>query len=141
MKLWWVGTLVWVVSTLVQAQATWFTVAGNPLDPLADTVQVDPRAARSDSDVRTMSVRVSRAGPRKNWDGLPYRSYVSEVAFDCRAGRAEYRRASFYAQPLWQGPVLHEADYQKAPQPMTFRGMSPNPTQRLVRAACRSGAD
>lgn len=138
MRLWWVGTLMWVVSTLGQAQTTWFTVVGNPSDAVVDTVQVDPLAARSDGEVRLMSVRVSRAGPRKNWEGLPYRSYRAEVAFDCRARRAEYRRVSFHAQPLWRGPVLKEVDYQATPRPMTFLGMSPNPTTRIVRAACRA---
>lgn len=138
MKLWWVGTLGWVMSTLVQAQTPWFTVIGNPADPVADTVQVDPLAARSHSDVRLMGVRVSRASQRRNWEGLPYRSYMAEVAFDCRAGRAEYRRVSFHAQPLWQGPVLKDVDYQKAPKPMNFLGISPNPTTRIVRAACRA---
>jgi hypothetical protein len=122
------------------AQSNWFTVAGNPLDGTAETVQVDPVALRTDGALKTLSLRVSRAGLRRNWEGVPYRSYESEVAFDCRTGRADYRRVSFYAEPLWQGTPHETTDYTNDPKPMLFRDMTPNPTRRIVRAACGSNA-
>ena len=137
MKLWVVGLwagLAWGASA--QAQSNWFTVVGNPADPAADTVQVEPVAVRTEGGMKTMSLRVSRAGPRRNWEGVPYRSYESEVAFDCRTRRADYRRASFYAEPLWQGTPHRTTDYTNDPKPMLFRDMAPNPTRRIVRAAC-----
>ena len=141
MKLWGVG--LWaglVLSTSAHAQSNWFTVVGNPTDPAADTVEVDPVAIRVEGDSKTMNVRVSRAQPRRNWEGVPYRSYESEVTFDCRARRADYRRASFYAEPLWQGTSHRTTDYTNDPRPMLFRDMKPNPTGRLVRAACGPAA-
>ncbi len=119
------------------AQAQWFTVAGNPADAAADTVQVNPVALGSDGTLKMMNVRVSRSTLRRNWEGVPYRSYEAEVAFDCRAWRADYRVATFYMEPLWQGPPQLTTDYAKDPKPMRFMDMAPNPTSRIIRAACR----
>ncbi len=130
-----------MVSVLAHAQApaqtTWFTVAGNPMDAAVDTVQVDPVALGIEGPLKTMNVRVSRSTLRTNWEGVPYRSYESEVAFDCRARRADYRMATFYMAPLWQGAPHVTTDYARDPKPMVFRDMSPNPTSRIIRAACR----
>lgn len=121
----------------VQAQSPWFTVTGNPADPAVDTVEVDPVAVRADGALKTMNVRVSRAAERRNWDGLPYRSYESRVVFDCRARKASYVEATFYPVPLWRGSPKATVDYGANPQPMLFRDVEPNPTQRLIRAACQ----
>lgn len=131
------GIAALVGVTGAQAQSNWFTVAGNPSDPTVDTVQVDPVSVRGDRARPTMNVRVSRAVDRRNWEGVAYRSYESEVMFDCHARRAHYRQASFYAAPLWQGAVHTRTDYTGDPKPMLFKDMAPNPTQRIVRAACR----
>lgn len=125
----------------VQSQATekaWFTVSGNPGNAMVDTVQVDPVAVASSPERKTMYVRVSRKSQRINWDGVPYRSYESQVAFDCRARRAEYLIATYYMAPLWAGDPHNTTDYTHKPRPMLFRDVEPNPTGRLVRAACRS---
>jgi hypothetical protein len=135
-KLWWIGALAVLGAAGVQAQSNWFTVAGNPADPNVDTVQVDPVAVYREDAARVMSLRVSRATPRRNWEGVGYRSYHSEVVFDCRTRRAHYRQASFYAEPLWRGDLLIHTDYRSDPKPMLFKDMVPNPTQRIVRAAC-----
>lgn len=124
----------------VQAQTGWFTVTGNPDDASVDTVQVDPVAIRTAGDLKTMNVRVSRSQPRINWDGVPYRSYESRVVFDCRAGKAGYLYASYYLEPLWQGAPHKLADYADRPRPMLFRDIEPNPTERIVRGACRPSA-
>jgi hypothetical protein len=138
---WWIVGVAIAGSGLARAdQSAWFTVAGSGTDPGADTVQVDPVAVGTDSGWRTMKVRVSRSTPRKNWEGVPYRSYESLVAFDCRAGRAQYRQASFYDEPLWRGAVKITTDYANDPKPMLFKDMAPNPTTRIVRAACQRPA-
>ena len=130
-----------MVGCIAHAQPGWFTVTGDPQDKLADTVQVDPdRVTLQDTPgdaAKAMNLRVSRAAQRVNWDGIPYRSYESRVVFDCQAGRASYVAARFYAQPLWQGEPHRSADYSDAPKPVRFLDMKPNPTGRIVRAACR----
>ncbi|SFM87888.1 hypothetical protein SAMN05444747_110110 [Variovorax sp. OV329] len=115
----------------------WFTVSGDPTLANGDTVQVDPVATRTEGDMRTMRVRVSRSQERRNWDDVPYRSYEARVAINCRSRRAHYLDAVFYLQPQWEGPAHLSANYQKNPQPMLFKGMNPNPTERIIRAACR----
>lgn len=136
MKLWWIGAAALVGAAAVQAESNWFTVAGNPADPDIDTVQVDPVAVHREESTRVMSVRVSRAALRRNWEGVSYRSYESEVLFDCRTRRAHYRQVSFYGDPLWRGDAHTRTDYRGDPKPMLFKDMAPNPTLRIVRAAC-----
>lgn len=118
------------------AEAAWFTVTGNPADPSVDTVQVDPVAVGTDGPLKIMQVRVSRAQDRANWEGVPYRSYESRVRFDCRARKAHYLQASFYMAPLWQGEPHRRTDYAGDPRPMRFLDAQPNPTERIIRAAC-----
>ncbi len=120
-----------------QAETQWFTVTGNPADASVDTVQVDPVATKTDGKLRTMNVRVSRKAQRFNWEQVPYRSYESSVVFDCRARKASYIYATFYPAPLWQGPPSKTSDYASSPPPMLFRDVDPNPTNRIIRAACQ----
>lgn len=126
-----------MVGCVAHAQPGWFTVVGDPLDEVADTVQVDPDRVASLESPKAMNLRVNRAARRLNWDGIAYRSYESRVVFDCQAGRASYVAARYYIEPRWQGKPHHEADYTDAPKPVAFRDMKPNPTARIVRAACR----
>lgn len=134
-----------MVASVAHAQAPvqiqWFTVAGNPGDAASNTVQVDPVAIGVEGDSRPaskrMNVRVNRSAERVNWDNIPYRSYESQVVFDCQARRAAYVQARYYARPLWQGEPHTVADYGGNPRPMLFRDMEPNPMNRIVRAACR----
>ena len=100
-----------------------------------DTVQVDPVAR--DTEPRVMGVRVSRSAPRISWDGVPYRSYVAEVEFDCTLRTARYLGITFFLEPLWQGAPVRTVDYRADdPRRMEFREIDPNPTQRIVSAAC-----
>ncbi|WP_232076452.1 surface-adhesin E family protein [Variovorax sp. PBL-H6] len=132
---WWFACFgLWGAS--VAAQAAWFTVAGNPADASVDSVQVDPVAIMVAGERRTMNLRVSRSQDRANWEGVPYRSYEARVAFNCRAKKAEYRFVRFYMAPLWQGEAHKTTDYSDNPRPMRFRDMVPNPTDRIIRAAC-----
>jgi hypothetical protein len=131
-----------LAAAAVQARAAtdWFTVTGSPDDASVNTVQVDPVAITTAGNFKTMNVRVSRSEPRINWDGVPYRSYESRVIVDCRAGKATYLYATYYLQPLWQGAPHKAVDYAGQPRPMLFRDVEPNPTERIVRAACRPSA-
>lgn len=141
MRHWCVAASLAMYGGLALAQTAWFTVAGDPLDKTAETVQVDPNRvavpSASETGVVEMKVRVNRAKPRYDWDGIPYRSYESRVIFDCRSKSANYVYVRYFAEPLWGGKSHHEAEYTDSPRPMRFRDMSPNPTARIVRAACQ----
>jgi hypothetical protein len=98
-------------------------------------VQVDP--VDHDRDPRTLRVRVNRALARTSWDGVPYRSYTSNVAFDCESGKARYLRITYHTRPLWQGEPHATVDYiSGTPRMMEFRDVTPNPMQRIIHAAC-----
>lgn len=135
----------WIIVGLVSsvsafAQSTWFTISGDPEAAHGNTIQVDPASIEGGEGLRTMKLRVSRATLRTSWDGVAYRSYESEVQFDCRARTARYARIGFFVKPLWEGEVSKTVDYtQGTPRWMEFRGIEPNPTQRIVNAACAVG--
>jgi hypothetical protein len=139
MKRWWAPVLAGALGA-PPAQANWFTLTGDPRNPAVDTVQINPEATPSPDNRKLMVVRVNRASPRVNWDGMPYRSYEAQVVFDCRARRAWYRSASYYTTPLWAGAPQATAGYANRLRPMLFRDIEPNPTFRIVRAACRGEA-
>ena len=114
---------------------TWFTVMGDPQDASVNTVQVDP--VDHDADLRTLRVRVSRSTQRTSWDGVPYRSYTAQVAFECEKNKARYLVLTYYPQPRWQGEPDKTVDYTTGPpRMMEFRDVTPNPTQRIIHAAC-----
>ncbi|MES2911044.1 MAG: surface-adhesin E family protein [Pseudomonadota bacterium] len=118
------------------AQATWFTVIGDDRDAALDTIQVDPESMTS-GDIRTLRVRVNRAAQRTSWDKVPYRSYRSLVTFDCVNRSARYVSITFYMQPLWKGESHKTSDYTTGiPRPMLFLDVTPNPSARIIRAAC-----
>lgn len=116
----------------------WFTVVGDPADPRADTVQIDPVVRRADGPLRTMGIRVSRSMERTSGGGVVFRSYEGTVEFDCARHTARFERTQFFSEPLWRnpGPVV---DFPRDnPRPMAFRLFEPNPRERVIRAACQS---
>lgn len=120
-----------------RAQTVSLTVTGDPADPSADTVQVDPEMVSVQGDLRTMRVWVSRALPRTSWDGVPYRSYESQVVFNCARQRARYVSIQYFEEPLWAGAPFKTVDYSTGPvRWMRFVDVDPNPSARIVRAAC-----
>jgi len=126
--------------TCAYAQTAWLTVLGDRDDPAVNTIEVDPVPVAVSEGLRTMRVRVSRSRDRTSWDGVPYRSYVSEVVFDCASRTARYSSLAFYRQALWGGEPHSTAVYTKAnPRPMQFVDVNPNPTARIIRAACQTG--
>ena len=118
---------------------TWFTIHGDPDNPLVNTIQVNPVPVSIEGEQRTMKVRVSRSQPRRNWDGLPYRSYESVVLFNCVTNTARYLSADFYPQPGWKGDVVKATYTAEVPRMMAFLDVEPNPTLRIMRAACSTG--
>lgn len=131
--------VLWCVASSMSAfaQTTWFTISGDPDAAQANTIQVDPVSVERGEGLRTMKVRVNRSTLRTSWDGVPYRSYESEVLFDCRARTARYASITFFTHPLWDGAPVKTVDYLRGtPRMMEFRGVEPNPTQRIVNAAC-----
>ncbi len=132
--------LLWLACAGAQAQTAWFTVTGSPDDPFVNTVQVDPVAIKTHGDLKIMNVRVSRSEQRLNWERVPYLSYESRVVFDCKEKTAGYPSATFYMAPLWRETPHKTTDYAASPRPMRFLDVEPNPTARIVRAACRMGA-
>lgn len=126
---------LWVAS-LAQAESAWLTVIGSDGDAASDTIQVDPESMTS-GDIRTLRVRVSRAAERTSWDNVRYRSYESLVTFDCVQRSARYVSITYYALPLWKGEPRKISDYTTGPaRPMLFRDVNPNPSARIIRAAC-----
>lgn len=122
-----------------QAESTdWLNIMGDGDDPSVNTIEVDPTPLSSDE--RVLRVRVSRSTERVSWDGVRYRSYVSKVQFDCVNNKARYLSIDFYREPGWKGVSYHTSVYKdKEPERMMeFREVTPNPAQRIVRAACES---
>jgi len=129
------------VGCAVQAETLWFNIMGDPDNDKVDTVEVDPRPVSVQGSTRTMRVRVSRAQERLNWDGLAYRSYTSEVFFDCLSHTTRYLLVNYYTQPAWRGQAYKSVTYSpRDVRTMELRDISPNPQKRIVRAACHSSS-
>lgn len=125
----------------LHAQTNWFNVMGDPQDPAVNTVEVDPTPVAVNGELKTMKIRVSRSAQRTSWDGVPYRSYTSTVLFDCASKTARYLSLDFYMEPAWKGASHQTSTYPPdVKRAMEFRDVTPNPTQRLIRAACRNTA-
>jgi hypothetical protein len=121
------------------AQTVWFTVLGDQDDASVNTIQVDPTPVLVENEQRTMNVRVSRSALRKSWDGVSYRSYTSRVLFDCVNNTARYSSLTFYMQPGWKGESHKTVNYSSEnPRYMEFRDVQPNPTLRIMKAACNT---
>ncbi|CDS49499.1 hypothetical protein [Polaromonas sp. CG9_12] len=112
---------------------------GDAADESVNTIEVDPTPVSITAETRIMRVRVSRSQDRVNWDGVPYRSLVADVLFDCPRSSARYLSIDYYRLPAWKGePYLRRVYSQMEPRMMLFRDVEPNPHQRIIRAACRT---
>jgi hypothetical protein len=126
-----------LVACQSQAQTVWFTVMGNPDDASLNTIQVDPKPEDAAEGLKAMRIRVSRSTARNSWEGTPYRSYEARVMFDCPRKSAKYLSITYYQQPQWRGAPHKTTDYTKGPvRLMLFKDVEPNPTARIIRAAC-----
>ncbi len=128
---------LWCTQACAQQPPNWFTVLGDRADPSLNTIEVDPAPLETSDAGHVMSIRVSRSNQRTSWDGVPYRSYTARVLFNCTEGKAYYLSLTFYNQPLWTGVSHKTSTYTRDnPRPMLFVDVEPNPTQRIVKAAC-----
>ena len=131
---------LWTVSW-VHAQTDWFNILGDPEDEAVNTVEVDPTPVAISADTRTLRVRVSRSADRVSRDGVPYRSYVSDVIFDCASSTARHAWTDFYSQPAWKGEPHKRLLYAPGePRPLQFLEIEPNPYQRIMRAVCQTAS-
>ena len=121
------------------AQATWFTIVGNPGDSQSDLVEVDPQSRSFNAGNSTLSIRVSRPALRTSSDGVPFRSYAATVLVDCATKSARFVTANFYMMALWEGQPHASMAYSASEvRPMLFRSIEPNPAARIIRAACQA---
>lgn len=140
----WIGRKTFLVMLLpcvglaAHAQSDWLTVsAGDAGSADSDIVEVDADSGATKSGIRTMDIRVSRSKVRSSWDGVQYRSYNAAVAIDCAAKTGRYVSLDFYRLPLWKGTSHRTSTYTSAElRPMQFLDVFPNPTERIIRAAC-----
>lgn len=110
---------------------------GDRTAPQLNTIEVDPAPLEVSDAGRTLRIRVSRSTPRTSWDNVPYRSYYATVLFNCAEGNAHYLSLRFYNEPLWNGMSHKTSTYTRDnPRPMLFLDVEPNPTQRIIKAAC-----
>ena len=127
--------------SFLHAQTTWFNIMGDPDDAAVNTVEVDPTPVSVNGSIRTLQVRVSRSTDQLGWEGVPYRSYVSEVVFDCANNSTRYAWIDFYTLPAWRGePHKRSVSTQGDTRPMEFIDVEPNPYRRILRAACQTGS-
>jgi hypothetical protein len=135
--------LLWLsASSVACAQGDWLTLAGEvgePFNTQQNVVQVDPQTISESSGWRTMQIRVNRSEMRTSWDGVPYRSFTAAVEFDCTKRSARYLSLVYFMEPAWRGTSHETSVYTRERyRPVAFRQIHPNPTLRMVRAACDS---
>lgn len=117
--------------------AAWFTLAGDPSNNAADYIQVDPQSVVAEGELRTLQVRVSRAGPRTSTDGITFRSFQGIAEVNCEKKTARYTTATFFSAPHFAGPPLTTLTYPRDQvRPVAFRQIEGDYAQRLIRAAC-----
>ena len=134
-----IAVLLSCVCLSARAQSEWLTVsAADSSSADTDIVEVDVDSVAGKSGLRNMDIRVNRAKLRTSWDGVPYRSYTATVRIDCVAKTGRYLSLDFYRLPLCKGTSHKTANYElNNVRAMQFLDMQPNPTQRIVKAACQ----
>ena len=126
----------WVALGSAHAAPTWLTFIGDPTQPAVDTVEVDASSAVTFGKARLVGIRVNRAKDRMALDKQPFRSYESLVVIDCDKRTARHNSQTLFPEPLWKGvPRAHTYD-EKDIREMAFRGVEPNPKERIIKAAC-----
>ena len=115
---------------------TWLTVVGDSASAASDSVQIEPESVVVFASLRTIRIRVSRSHERTGYDDRPYRSYIASVQIDCSNLSASFRQIQLFMGPRWSGDS-RILNYREADMPpMVFRDFQPNPTSRIVQAAC-----
>jgi hypothetical protein len=126
------------LSTAKTDDVSWLTVVGNAADPDINTILIDPTPVDVKGHLRWMTLRLNRAKQRTSTDGIVFRSFVSVIEFDCDKRTARFTKTQFYNGPLWTSPG-RAMDYPASMvRPMVFREIEPNPSERVIKAACTS---
>jgi hypothetical protein len=100
-------------------------------------IEVDTDSLREMRGRRSIVVRVTYPQVRVRPDGLPFRSVVATIEFECEGRLAGYRDAAFYAGVRGQGGLVARESSQLAQIPEPMRGVLPaNSLELLTRAAC-----
>ena len=129
-----------MLAACAHAAGLWFTVLGDASDAAATTIEVNPAPITINGDQRVMQVRVNRSEQRTTRDGVTFRSFSSSVLFDCSQKTGRFVSVDFYTQPLWKGEIFKTLSYTaQDPRNMEFGEVEPNPRDRIIRAACRTG--
>ena len=127
------------LATKLSAQTTWLTVAGNPGDASTDLLEVDPKSRVQILDEATLNIRVSRNKLLSSSDGIPFRSYTATIRVNCLEKTARFATAAFHMMPFWEGTPHRVLVFTSTEiRPVIFRFFEPNPTARVVKAACIS---
>ena len=117
---------------------SWLTITGSTADPDVNTIQIDPTPVDTRGQLRWMTLRLNRPKQRTSTDGIVFRSFVSVIEFDCEKRTARFTKTQFYNGPLWTSPG-RTMDYPASMvRPMVFREIEPNPSERVIKAACAS---
>ncbi|WP_422830788.1 surface-adhesin E family protein [Variovorax sp. HJSM1_2] len=120
----------------LHADPLWLTLTGDATRADADSVQVLADSVNLNGTTGTLQLRVSRAGERSAYDDLPYRSYIGWIRVDCSQREGHFLQLQYYAEALWTGAV-RLVNFTESNMPrLLFKDMDPNPTTRLIRAAC-----
>jgi hypothetical protein len=120
----------------LQAEPLWLTLTGDPTRADRDSVQVRADSVALNGDTGSLQLRVNRAESRPAFDELPYRSYLGWIKVDCAHQEGLFQQLQYYTEALWTGET-RVANYTEPNMPkLMFKDMQPNPTTRLVRAAC-----
>lgn len=114
----------------------WLTIVGEPERADVDTIQFNPIPVSVQGPLRVMTVRVSRSEERMSGDGIRFRSFSGLVEFNCERQQARFASSQFYDEPLWRSPSRFVKYPPTDVRPMAFRKFEPNPSERVIRAAC-----
>jgi hypothetical protein len=136
-RAWWLALSLGAAPAL--AADSWFTFIGDPVDPRADTLQIEAASVAPIAAGRSVAVRANLAQESRDIpapDGLPYRSFTALLHIDCAQGAARVRRAAFFSGPLWTG-AERPAEYEEDMPALALRPQArPDTVARLVLAGC-----
>lgn len=120
----------------LRAEPLWLTLTGDPSRTDQDSVQVRADSVALSGTTGSLQLRVSRADTREAFDSQPYRSYIGWIKVDCTQQEGLFQQLQYYTAALWTGET-RVVNFAEPNMPkLMFKDMQPNPTARLVRAAC-----
>jgi hypothetical protein len=128
--------LVTFSMSFARAEGNWLTLVGDPHDPGADYIQLDPAVLTRENDTRTLPMRVSGAQARTSQDGTVYRSLTGMAAIDCKERTARIVGASFYAEADFRGTPFKTSEAGPEINPVALRGLDADRAKQVMRAAC-----